>query len=157
MESIHAAPARPRGLSESSKSHPNGNGRCNGPGDAGDATARCARLRFNGRPPLRQAPQEGEEACHELGARRRIEAARERCPEAEVRLTRVAQEVHEGAAQVSFWNKLRRMRTVKAQPPRTTPTRRLRAKKAPKKKVYTDLAAYKRARGGIPIGDYGDD
>lgn len=52
---------------------------------------------------------------------------------------------------------MRRLRSVKSQPPRATPTRRLRAKKAPKRKVFTDLAAYKRARGGIPVGDYGDD
>lgn len=51
-----------------------------------------------------------------------------------------------------------RMLRNKSQPPRTTPTRKLRAKKAPKKqRVYTDLAAYTKARGGIPTSDYGDD
>lgn len=59
---------------------------------------------------------------------------------------------------MSVWGKRWRMLRNKAEPPRPTATRKLRAKKVPKKKrVFTDLAAYTKARGGIPTSDYGDD
>jgi hypothetical protein len=47
-------------------------------------------------------------------------------------------------------NKAWKMRTAKSQPARSTPTRKLRAKKAPKKRrVYPELEAYKKQRAAM--------
>jgi hypothetical protein len=53
-------------------------------------------------------------------------------------------------------NKAWKMRTAKSQPARPTATRKLRAKKAPKRKRMT--AAQERAYlKSLPVIDYGDD
>jgi len=64
---------------------------------------------------------------------------------------------------VSFLNKAWKMRTAKSQPPRSTPTRKLRAKKAPKKRRMkgrknATLEAYiaARAKTGNPVLRPGD-
>jgi len=54
-------------------------------------------------------------------------------------------------------NKAWKMRTAKSQPARPTATRKLRAKKAPKRKRLTTAAEQRRYLKTVPVSDYGDD